>query len=126
VGEKDLLASATHIQNPPVTGTPRAKLISKVMAFPFTAMFEAPSTIAGSEYSVMETSTAPTTPDGSMSFSPVLQASHLLDAFDGAMPGAGIASRLESIFPTSLDLNSNAPITVKNICCVGAGYVGKL
>jgi UDPglucose 6-dehydrogenase len=68
-------------------------------------------------------STAPTTPDGSLSFSPVLQAAQLLDAFDGA---AGVQSRPGRGSSATLDLDGTIPMVVKNICCVGAGYVGEL
>lgn len=47
-----------------------------------------------------DASTAPTTPDGSLTFSPVLQATQLIDAFE------------------------LGPSVVRNICCIGAGYVG--
>lgn len=84
-----------------------------------------PSTVADSEESVMETSTAPTTPDGSLSFSPLLQPMQLLDAFDGILASAGTPTPTIRNVPTNFDLNENAPAAVKNICCVGAGYVGK-
>ncbi|KAM0157921.1 hypothetical protein ACHAPG_004467 [Botrytis cinerea] len=59
--------------------------------------------------SAHDTSTAPTTPDGSLTFSPMLQALSLDD---------GIT------FENSLRNESSTPHLVKNVCCVGAGYVG--
>lgn len=88
-------------------------------------MSGAASTVADSEESVMETSTAPTTPDGSLSFSPVLQPTQLLDHFDGILASAGTPTPTIRGVPAGLDLNENAHTVVKNICCVGAGYVGK-
>lgn len=72
----------------------------------------------------MDSSTAPTTPDGSLTFSPVLQASHILDAFEGGLAPA-FGSRRSRTFSASLDLDSTSIPVVKNICCVGAGYVGE-
>jgi UDPglucose 6-dehydrogenase len=84
-------------------------------------MSRAFSAIADSDESP---STAPTTPDGSLSFSPVLQAAQLLDAFDGT---AGIQSRPGRGSSATLDLDGTGPmVVVKSICCVGAGYVGEL
>jgi hypothetical protein len=81
------------------------------------------SAVVDSDESAIDPSTAPTTPDGSLSFSPVLQAAQLLDAFDGRIgdqtrPGRGSSA--------TLDLDGTAPMVVRNICCVGAGYVGEL
>jgi len=59
--------------------------------------------------STHDTSTAPTTPDGSLTFSPMLQALSLDD---------GIT------FENSLRNESSTPHLVKNVCCVGAGDVG--
>lgn len=65
-------------------------------------------------------STAPTTPDGSMTFSPVLQALKLQDALEDASIGR---SKLRTS-GSSLDAAMHLGRGVKNICCVGAGYVG--
>ncbi len=81
------------------------------------------SAVADSDESVIDPSTAPTTPDGSMSFSPVLQPAQLLDAFDGR---TGVQTRPGRGSSATLDLDGTAPMVVKNICCVGAGYVGEL
>lgn len=89
----------------------------------FTNMSRAFSVIADSDESAIDPSTAPTTPDGSLSFSPVLQAAQLLDAFDGR---AGVQSRPGRGSSATLDLDGTVPMAVKNICCVGAGYVGEL
>jgi UDPglucose 6-dehydrogenase len=78
--------------------------------------------IVDSEDSAIEPSTAPTTPDGSLTFSPVLQAAQLLDAFDGI---TGVQSRSGRGSSATLDLDGTVPMVVKNICCVGAGYVGE-
>lgn len=87
-------------------------------------MFKAFSSLPDSDESAIAPSTAPTTPDGSLTFSPVLQAAQLLDAFEG-ISGAGTHSRTERTLSATLDLDGTAPMVVKNICCVGAGYVGK-
>ncbi|CZS91319.1 related to UDP-glucose 6-dehydrogenase [Rhynchosporium graminicola] len=65
-------------------------------------------------------STAPTTPDGSLTFSPILQAMRLHDALEDASVG-GI-TRITTT--TSLDQSVSSNTMVKNICCIGAGYVG--
>ncbi len=88
-------------------------------------MFKAFSSAPDSDESAIASSTAPTTPDGSLTFSPVLQAAQLLDAFEG-VSGAGIQSRTGRSSSATLDLDGTAPMAVKNICCVGAGYVGGL
>ncbi|KAG0653062.1 UDP-glucose 6-dehydrogenase 2 [Hyphodiscus hymeniophilus] len=83
-----------------------------------------PSSTVDSEEGLLDVSTAPTTPDGSLTFSPVLQALKLRDALEEASErrhntrnGSG-----------ALDATLYEPVVgiggVKNICCVGAGYVG--
>jgi len=81
-----------------------------------------PSSLAvDTEDSLLDISTAPTTPDNSLTFSPVLQALKLRDALEYAAAGKD-KSRQNS---NSLDaVLSNEP-EVRNICCVGAGYVGR-
>ncbi|KAF5872261.1 putative udp-glucose 6-dehydrogenase protein [Botrytis fragariae] len=59
--------------------------------------------------STHDISTAPTTPDGSLTFSPLLQALSLDD---------GMA------FENSLRSENSTHRLVQNVCCVGAGYVG--
>ncbi|KAK8119630.1 UDP-glucose 6-dehydrogenase [Apiospora kogelbergensis] len=65
-------------------------------------------------------STAPTTPEGSLSFSPILRA-----AADGALDieYASLTARANHLSLSSSRLDSRVPL-VRNICCVGAGYVG--
>ncbi len=73
------------------------------------------------ENTVLDASTAPTTPEGSLSFSPVLRPLHNADGLDDDAAGSRATSR--SISSTLLSSAAhNAP--VRNICCVGAGYVG--
>jgi len=87
-----------------------------------TKMFRNYTTPADSEDAVFDASTAPTTPDGSLTFSPVLQALKLKDALEDAVSGKvntwGGDASLDST------LGSSAVDGVKNICCIGAGYVG--
>ena len=70
-------------------------------------------------------STAPTTPEGSLSFSPVLRAAADQNGLD--IEATSLASRsLNSRSLSSTLLGAAiAPASVRNICCVGAGYVGK-
>ncbi|KAG4442534.1 hypothetical protein IFR05_001946 [Cadophora sp. M221] len=65
-------------------------------------------------------STAPTTPDGSLTFSPILQAMRLHDALETT--NSGETSR--RMAGTPLNENATSRMTVKNLCCIGAGYVG--
>jgi hypothetical protein len=90
-----------------------------------TPMLKAPSIVPDSDESVVENSTAPTTPDGSLTFSPIIHAANLGDAFDGAAPGSSPETQPGKNLAASLDLDEALPVDVKNICCVGAGYVGK-
>ncbi|RDW80441.1 hypothetical protein BP5796_05139 [Coleophoma crateriformis] len=89
----------------------------------FAAMFgiprQQPSTVVSDD--VMDNSTAPTTPEGSLTFSPVLQALKLQDALEDAV------SQKDDLRAGSMSLNATlytASPQVKKICCVGAGYVG--
>ncbi|TGO59820.1 hypothetical protein BOTNAR_0156g00130 [Botryotinia narcissicola] len=67
------------------------------------------STPLDTDGSTHDISTAPTTPDGSLTFSPILQALNLDDgiAFENSLRNENLTHRL-----------------VRNVCCVGAGYVG--
>ncbi|TAQ83470.1 hypothetical protein B7494_g8206 [Chlorociboria aeruginascens] len=83
-------------------------------------MFRLPASAVDSEESVFDISTAPTTPDGSLSFSPLLQAAKLQDALEDAVVDTGRRKDLASSEATIPSRNK----AVRNICCVGAGYVG--
>ncbi|KAK2772202.1 UDP-glucose 6-dehydrogenase [Colletotrichum kahawae] len=80
---------------------------------------------AGEGGGFREPSTVPTTPDGSCTFSPVLRYAHEADcdeSVDGerftALENKGLEAR------PGLGLGSTTQNPVRNICCVGAGYVG--
>jgi UDPglucose 6-dehydrogenase len=81
-----------------------------------------PSSNIDSEDGVLDISTAPTTPDGSLTFSPVLQALKLQDALEDAASGRGKQRSSCTSLNAAVQTNNGG---VKNICCVGAGYVGK-
>ncbi|CAG8979768.1 hypothetical protein HYALB_00012405 [Hymenoscyphus albidus] len=66
-------------------------------------------------------STAPTTPDGSLTFSPVLQALRLADCPDDS--GSKTKDKHEGHGTLNVTLESDVG-SVKNVCCIGAGYVG--
>jgi hypothetical protein len=91
---------------------------------PTSNMFRHPSFPASavdSEDSIVDISTAPTTPDGSLSFSPVLQALKLQDALEDAASGRGKQRTSSTSLNAAMHSNNGG---VKNICCIGAGYVG--
>lgn len=80
------------------------------------------SNIDVSKEGILNISAAPTTPDSSLSFSPVLQALKLQDALEDTVSGA----RKQRTSSASLDpAIRTSGGGVKNICCVGAGYVGE-
>ncbi|PSS16541.1 hypothetical protein M430DRAFT_140668 [Amorphotheca resinae ATCC 22711] len=79
-----------------------------------------PSTV-DSEEGLFDISTAPTTPDGSLTFSPVLKAAQLQDVFGDA--ASTKEQEIKGISSLDATLCSSG-VGVKNICCVGAGYVG--
>lgn len=82
-------------------------------------MYRKASSAVDSEDSLLDVLTAPTTPDDSLTFSPVLQAQKFHDGLEDA------ASTDSALKGTSLDVTLYpVPGEVKNICCVGAGYVG--
>jgi len=84
----------------------------------YSIMPSPPSTVS-SDDSLVDTSTALTTPDDSPTFSPVLRASRLHDGLDD--------SNTFAVKSSSLDATLDSPShRIKNICCIGAGYVGKL
>lgn len=70
--------------------------------------------------SLVDVSTAPTTPDGSLTFSPVLEALRLRDALEGATTGRGTSVQETSLGGAMYPNRSE----IRSICCVGAGYVG--
>ena len=70
-------------------------------------------------------STATTTPGGSLSFSPVLRPLRNADMIDEDLGGVSGVSRSISKGTLLSSAACNTPATpVRNICCVGAGYVG--
>ncbi len=73
--------------------------------------------IDGEELPTLDDSTAPTTPDGSSSFSPELRPQADL-GFPAVNSGLLAA--------TALDAAAAAFRPVRNICCIGAGFVGAL
>ncbi|KAK3933905.1 hypothetical protein QBC46DRAFT_99148 [Diplogelasinospora grovesii] len=85
--------------------------------------------VVDSEEGVLDGSTAPTTPDGStapssLSFSPVLRPRNV-DNVEGESAHLSIKSRNDSRSLSSALLDKTARMPpVRNICCVGAGYVG--
>jgi UDPglucose 6-dehydrogenase len=100
--------------------TDMASLPKKCFGFKRSAMYQNPSSNVDPEDSVLDISTAPTTPDGSLTFSPVLQALKLQDALEDASSKEG-----ERKGSASLDATLYfSPSEIKNVCCVGAGYVG--
>lgn len=80
------------------------------------------SDIDASEEGILNISTAPTTPDGSLTFSPVLQALKLQDALEDAASGARKQRTSSATLELAMRTSGGG---VKNICCVGAGYVGE-
>jgi UDPglucose 6-dehydrogenase len=84
-------------------------------------MFRKPSSTVYSDDNVFDLSTAPTTPDGSLTFSPVLQPSRLQDALDDAAMGKYDQRKGSGSLDATLYSSGGE---VKTICCVGAGYVG--
>lgn len=73
------------------------------------------------EDSLLDISTAPTTPDGSLTFSPVLEALKIGDALEDASPAWNNRVVGNSSLTAAL---MSVKRQVKNICCIGAGYVG--
>jgi hypothetical protein len=100
--------------------TDMASLPKKCFRFKRSAMYQTPSLNVDFEDSILDISTAPTTPDGSLTFSPVLQALKLQDALEDAS-----SKEDERKGSASLDATLYfSPSGIKNVCCVGAGYVG--
>ncbi|KAF9880154.1 nucleotide sugar dehydrogenase [Colletotrichum karsti] len=83
------------------------------------------ASVGDSEESVFrEPSTVPTTPDGSCSFSPVLKYSHEVDCDGESVEGEKLAGLENKETDGRSGLSTTPNIVVRNICCVGAGYVG--
>lgn len=83
------------------------------------------ASVDDSDESAMQApSTVPTTPDGSCSFSPVLKYSHELEHGDESFDEDRFAGlgREEGDETSGFDHTHGS---VRNICCVGAGYVGE-
>jgi UDPglucose 6-dehydrogenase len=78
-----------------------------------------PPAVNPDENASLENSTAPTTPEGSLSFSPVLRPLEVDDELARETP------KPISVAGTAAGLNGLATAAVRHICCVGAGYVGK-
>ncbi|KAF5503977.1 UDP-glucose 6-dehydrogenase [Colletotrichum fructicola] len=70
-----------------------------------------------------EPSTVPTTPDGSCTFSPVLRYAHEADC-DESVDGERFTALENKGIEGRPGLSSTTQNPVRNICCVGAGYVG--
>jgi hypothetical protein len=98
------------------------------MSTPFYHTFEMPppSVVSSADQVPIadtenDISTAPTTPDGSLTFSPTLQALRLKDALENEALGKGKATKTIE----SLDVvQSFGQPVVRKVCCIGAGYVG--
>jgi UDPglucose 6-dehydrogenase len=73
-----------------------------------------------SEQYINYISTAPTTPDGSLTFNPVVQAIRLHEALEDASVRGGTTREILLAF-----LSETAPGAhmTRNIYCIGAGYV---
>jgi UDPglucose 6-dehydrogenase len=72
-----------------------------------------------------DSSTAPTTPEGSLSFSPVLRPRNG-ETKDSERGGFTVKSHIPGISLSSATLDAQGrAFPVRNICCIGAGYVGK-
>lgn len=89
-------------------------------------MNRVPTSTTDSEESLLQyESTAPTTPDGSLTFSPVLQALRTMDTVEvDAMASLSISQQNSGRNARGVYEASLRPIQIRNICCVGAGYVG--
>jgi len=78
--------------------------------------------IEADEVITLDSSTAPTTPEESLACSPVLRPLANIDGLDDDVAGPQPARRSLSSAP--LSTASSANNLIRNICCVGAGYVG--
>ncbi|KAG7082648.1 UDP-glucose 6-dehydrogenase, partial [Colletotrichum scovillei] len=81
------------------------------------------NTVIGDEDADERASTVPTTPEGSCTFSPVVRAASRL-VIDGDEAGEDVFPQLDTK-AEEVSLTGNIGSSpVRNICCVGAGYVG--
>lgn len=82
-----------------------------------------PPVVESDESAALDDSTAPTTPEGSLSFSPELRPQG-----DSAYPALQSQNIHNGAFLSLalLDVTARAVPPVRNICCVGAGFVGEL
>ena len=89
-------------------------------------MNRVPTSTADSEESLLQyESTAPTTPDGSLTFSPVLQAIRAMDTVEvDAMASLSVSQQNSGRNTRGVREADIRPIQIRNVCCVGAGYVG--
>jgi hypothetical protein len=82
-----------------------------------------PACSTDADENVFDNSTAPTSPDGSLTFSPVLQVLKLRDALERSYS----AKRQTRNFSPFTDATlSFRPSRTMKVCCIGAGYVGTL
>ncbi|KAK4098414.1 nucleotide sugar dehydrogenase [Parathielavia hyrcaniae] len=77
-----------------------------------------PSVLEADEFAALDDSTAPTTPDGSLSFSPQLQPQDVSVYLSGSLRHS------RTHMPSDVLGAATQPPPVRNICCVGAGFVG--
>jgi UDPglucose 6-dehydrogenase len=78
-----------------------------------------PSGLDVDEFVTLDDSTAPTTPEGSLSFSPQLHPQDVSAYLNGGLPENGA-----HLSPGLLD-GAGQSTPIRNICCVGAGFVGE-
>jgi UDPglucose 6-dehydrogenase len=80
------------------------------------------------DHVLLDASTAPTTPEGSLSFSPVLRAARDVDigGYESGVAHHGRSRNSHQSLGLTLSNAASAQQirAVRNICCVGAGYVG--
>lgn len=81
--------------------------------------------VLGDEDVYERASTVPTTPEGSCTFSPVVRAASRL-VIDADDAGEDVFPQLDTKAEEVRFTGNGDRNTVRNICCVGAGYVGKL
>ncbi|KAG9232880.1 udp-glucose 6-dehydrogenase [Amylocarpus encephaloides] len=85
------------------------------------SLLPAPALPIEAEESLLDSSTAPTSPEGSLTFSPVLKALKFQDALEGNSKGQ---RKTRHSKPGTRVYPLPGQCLVKNVCCIGAGYVG--